>query len=92
MLKNLIQQEVPRLIFLVEMRLLSKRIELLKKDFGMSNGVFVDCDYFETGRKGGLCMLWKNYLQVNLTSFSLHHIDDVVKEVVQKWGFIGIYS
>lgn len=46
----------------------------------------MDYDYSGNGRKGGLCMLWIDYLSVdlNLTLFSLHHIDVVVDEADQK--------
>lgn len=53
----------------METRLVSREIELLKKDFGISNSVFMDCDCSGNGRKGGLCPQWTDYLQVDLTSF-----------------------
>lgn len=40
-------------------------------------------------KRGGL---WTIFLQVDLTSFSLHRINVVVDEANQKWRFIGIYG
>lgn len=86
------QIEIPFLIFLIETRLVAKEIELIKCNLSMSNGVFVNYVSFENGRKGRLCLFWTESLQVLLKSFSLHHIDVVIKDISQTWRFIWLYG
>lgn len=49
------QTEVPILVFLMETKLNIKEVELLKLEWGMSNGIIMECDSSSNSRKGGLC-------------------------------------
>ena len=45
-------------------------------------------------RAGGLALLWRNSLQVDIVSYSPRHIDEIVSEEQgrKKWRFIGFYG
>ena len=44
-------------------------------------------------RAGGLALLWKNMIQIDVDSSSLNHIDVIVnKGQVDSWRFTGIYG
>ena len=60
------------------------------------------CDYLHFDEKwvvprvtraGGLALLWKNTIQIDVDSSSLNHIDVIVnKGQVDCWRFTGIYG
>uniref|UniRef100_A0A803MV72 Zinc knuckle CX2CX4HX4C domain-containing protein n=1 Tax=Chenopodium quinoa TaxID=63459 RepID=A0A803MV72_CHEQI len=44
-------------------------------------------------RSGGLALLWKDTVEVEIKSYSLHHIDSWVKiPSMQGWRFTGVYG
>ena len=45
-------------------------------------------------RAGGLALLWRNSLQVDIMSYSPGHIDAIVSEEqgMKKWRFAGFYG
>jgi hypothetical protein len=49
---------------------------------GLANTLGFDSAYGvgSTGRSGGLCIFWKNPMQLTLRNFSKYHIDMVVEE------------
>lgn len=40
----------------------------------------VDCSCYEENRSGGLCVLWKDDLVVDILSHSTHHVDLLIEE------------
>ena len=74
-LKDIIKVKGPKIVFLMETKLNSKRMMQLKQKFGFQNGFAVDC----VGKSGGLALLWAGDVDVNLQSFSCGHIDVLVK-------------
>lgn len=44
------------------------------------------------GRSGGLCLLWKDPFEVDITSYSPGHIDCLVKHDDYCWHFTGFYG
>jgi len=54
------------------------------------HGVFVDA----AGRAEGLGLLWEAKAEVNLPSYSLHHIDATAELNGENlgWRFMGIYG
>lgn len=70
------------ILFLSETKLDGRKMEKFKWILGMSNMVLKDCD----GKSGGLAMLWKKEINLELHNYSRYHIDAIVTE---KDGFNG---
>ncbi|KAL8554644.1 hypothetical protein ACS0TY_002728 [Phlomoides rotata] len=53
----------------------------------------VDCTGTNRDRSGGLCMLWRNHLNVSLVDYSSNHISLNIhdNEGRQQWQVIGLY-
>lgn len=45
-----------------------------------------------TGSSGGLCLLWKEPFTVQITSYSMGHIDCLVAHGDKFWRFTGFYG
>ncbi|KAA3462681.1 reverse transcriptase [Gossypium australe] len=65
-------------------------MERVQRRCGFMCGVEVEAE----GSRGGLCLAWKEDIQVNLRSFSKWHIHVIIKEddIVGEWRFTGIYG
>ncbi|XP_030970584.1 uncharacterized protein LOC115990959 [Quercus lobata] len=89
-LHNLVQYWAPKLVFLSETKVRKKRMERIKERIGFANGLFVPCH----GRSGGLALLWTRETDLEIKSFSNHHIDAVITEENSnfKWRFTGFYG
>lgn len=88
-LKTILQQHKPQIVFLCETKLRSGQMnkvgKLLKFEccFAVSS----------KGKSGGLALLWNLDTNVNIASFSNHHIDAEVQTERGKWvRCIGIYG
>ncbi|KAK3204262.1 hypothetical protein Dsin_018308 [Dipteronia sinensis] len=56
---------------------------------GLNNCFIVD----RIGRGGGLMFLWKDWLDVSVKSFTIGHIDAMVREEDNNcWSFTGFYG
>jgi len=62
----------------------------LKIELGFENAFTVDCK----GRSGGLILLWKTEIEVEIQNYSRHHINAVIQcsPAEPKWKFIGFYG
>ncbi|KAA3480509.1 Exo_endo_phos domain-containing protein [Gossypium australe] len=67
-----------------------KRMEKVRKSCGLINGIEVGAE----GTRGGLCLAWKDDIDVTLRSFSNWHLDVLVKEegIQEEWQFTGLYG
>lgn len=78
------------MVFLTETKIDAKRMEVMRRRFGFLNGI----DIGAKGSKGGLCLAWREDIQVSLRSFSSNYINVLLqlssKEV--KWRFICFYG
>ena len=65
-------------------------MEIVKYRLGSSNGLIVP----NRGRRGGLALLWSRDINLEIKSFSDHHIDAVITESSNGfvWRFIGFYG
>ena len=55
----------------------------------MSNMVIRDCD----GKSGGLAVMWKKGINIELHNYSRYHIDvEVVESDGFRWRFTGVYG
>lgn len=84
----------PTFLFLSETRLLCSELYQTRVRLGFDAHFGVDCDLSHGGRRGGLCLLWKEGVDVNILSASLHHIDALMHGAgtSQTWRFSGIYG
>lgn len=85
----LIRKYRPDVIFLSETRGSSHSIDSLKSRWNL-NGVGVS----SIGKSGGLALLWQKTVNVNLLSYSFHHIDATVQaeeggDIVRLTGIYG---
>ncbi|KAA3460530.1 reverse transcriptase [Gossypium australe] len=89
-LRYLIKQQNPRLVFLMETKLDKKRMEKVRKSCGLLNCIEVEAE----GTHGGLCLAWKDDIEVTSRSFSKWHMDVLVKEDgnQEDWRFTGLYG
>ncbi|KAL0458750.1 UNVERIFIED_CONTAM: hypothetical protein Slati_0502200 [Sesamum latifolium] len=88
-LGQLIRDNNPSLVFLLETKCSCRFIDSLKRRFDMY-GFCVS----SKGRSGGLAILWVKSVSVQLQSFSHNHVDTSVQleECQDWWRFTGIYG
>jgi hypothetical protein len=88
-LRNLVAQNRPSVLCVVETQIQSGRARNLSRSFGFDNCYAVSSD----GRSGGLAMYWNNNLRLELIHFSQYHIDMIVSEAgKEKWRLTCIYG
>ena len=68
--------EDPMLVFLIETKARISFMEKYKYRLGFQNGLIVPSD----GKSGGLALLWKQYADVSVKSYSNSHIDAVLSD------------
>lgn len=78
------------MVFLIETKLMIKNASFLKQKLGFVNLFGVDY----RGRNGGLILLWKAIVQVEIQSYSNRHINVMVKTSSngQEWKFTSFYG
>ena len=88
-LLKIVRREDPNIVFLMETRLDSRKLEFLRVRLGMAGCLGVD----RHGLGGGLALLWSSAITVYIKNFSHHHIDaDVVFEDGLHWRVTGFYG
>jgi len=89
-LRALLWRFSPRLVFLSKTKRSKDEMETVLSRLGDYYGTFVDA----RGRAGGLALLWDKNLELQIMSYSSHHIDATVRWHSQDplWYFTGIYS
>ncbi|KAL5579373.1 hypothetical protein UlMin_011815 [Ulmus minor] len=87
-LHRLIADEDPSLLLLCETKLVSGQCRNFKYTFGFEGCFVQDC----IGRKGGLILLWKDPLKVEIKSCSARHIDAIIDHNLRTWRFTGFYG
>ena len=74
-LAKVVHKEEPIIVFLMETKLKKDWIDLIKEKCNMKNCFIVP----SIGNSGGLMLLWKEELRVDVKTFSQSHIDAWVK-------------
>lgn len=74
-LKKLLSRERPDVIFLMETKLGSVEMNIIKNKLQFQNGYHVDA----MGRSGGLSLMWMDNVDVSIMSASAHYVDCMVK-------------
>ena len=89
-LEKVVSSEDPSFIFLMETKLVVSEMDGIKEGLNRSQGLVVPCK----GRSGGLALLWKKELKVDVQSYSDSHIDAIVDQGVigKKWRITGFYG
>ena len=92
-LKKIVQIEAPSLVFLMETKLprrAKNRMSNIKNSLGFTQGLVVPIE----GKSGGLALLWKPEVKVDIRSSSRWHIDAVIDSGGSngKWRFTGFYG
>jgi exonuclease III len=87
---RLVEEKRPKLIFLMETKLQSHRVEGIKLRVGFHNVFVVD----SVGKSGGLALMWSDNIQVDIQNYSPRHINSMVKTEMngQLWKFMGFYE
>ena len=90
-LRNVVKQEGPALVFVMETKIRAVKVENLKFSLGFSGCFAVD----SVGLSGGLGLFWSKDVSVELKNYSAGHIDCVVRRVdtpSEVWRFTGFYG
>ena len=89
-LQRVVLEKDPTLVFLIETKFDVTEMDGVKQKVERQQGLVVS----SIRRAGGLALLWKNSLQVDILSYSPGHIDAIVSEEqgMKKWLFIGFYG
>ena len=90
-LHDLVQCWGPKIVFLLETKVRKNRMERIKRlKFRVANGLYVPCH----GCSGGLALLWTRDTNLEIKSYSNHHIDAVITEESSNfiWHFTGFYG
>ncbi|KAA3462519.1 reverse transcriptase [Gossypium australe] len=74
----------------METKIDKQHLERVRISCGFPNGIEIEAE----GSCGGLCLAWKEVINVTLRNFSKNHIDVMVKEENsnQEWRFTGFYG
>lgn len=88
-LKDLVSSNKPSCIFLLEVKIARSRVERIKEQLGFQSLFYVN----NVNNGGGLALLWKETVEVNLLSYSRFHVDTQVKiERQEPWRLTGFYG
>ncbi|XP_042964610.1 uncharacterized protein LOC122298825 [Carya illinoinensis] len=89
-LNMLIKAKLPSLVFLLETKCSKSKVEAVKQLIKFDNCLVVD----SVGSSGGLAMMWKNSLEVQLINFTRWHISVMVtdKRHNAPWMLTGFYG
>ena len=75
-LQKVVLEKDPTLVFLMETKFDVSEMDGVKRKINRQQGLVV----LSRKRAGGLALLWRNSLQVDVMSYSPGHIDAVVSE------------
>ena len=90
-LRNIVKQELPLLLFVMEMKISAKRVESLQHTLGFAGCFAIN----STGLSGDIGQFWSQDVDVELKNSSSAHIDVMVRRKDQAsptWRFTGFYG
>ncbi|KAF5463276.1 hypothetical protein F2P56_019199 [Juglans regia] len=88
---DLIQRELPDVLFLQETRLSTREVESCKYKLGFQNCLAISSD----GRKGGIALLWDVEIDLSVINYSSNHVDAVIKDLRLRkghWFLTALYG
>jgi len=85
-----VREKKPVLVFLMETKIMQNKSSFLKVKLGFDSVFTVDCK----GRSGGLILLWKKEIEVEIQNYSRRHINAVIQcsNEDPKWKFTRFYG
>lgn len=89
-LQKAVLDEDPTLVFLIETKFNVEEMAEIKRKLERRQGMIVP----SVRRSGGLALLWKDSLLVDVQTFSSRHIDTIITkdDGNKKWRFTEFYS
>ncbi|KAL4366975.1 hypothetical protein GQ457_05G024380 [Hibiscus cannabinus] len=87
-LKSIVLQHDPDILFLCETRLNKLRCERLRLSLNKDNCFSVDSN----PSCSGLALLWNNKISVDLLSYSARHIDTIIQSDNLNFHFSGLHG
>nr|XP_023874998.1 uncharacterized protein LOC111987509 [Quercus suber] len=89
-LQKAVLEEDSTLVFLMETKLKTEEMAEIKHQLERKQGLIVP----SVRRSGGLALLWKDSMLVDVQTYSQNHIDVIVMEENgnKKWRFTGFYG
>lgn len=87
---DFVQRWDPKIIFLSERELNRVGMEIIKRKVDILYGLIVPSD----GQSGGLAMLWKKDINLDIVGYFDNYIDTIVTESPSgfKWRITGFYG
>ena len=70
----MVEEKKPSVVFLMETRLRTAKMEIIRGKLGFFSMLVVDL----VGKNGGLALLWKEEVEVEVQNFSMRHINALV--------------
>jgi hypothetical protein len=84
-----VKEKSLEMVFCMETKLRSNKMAIIKQKLGFKNMLVVD----SIGRSGGLALLWKDEVGVEVPNYSQRHINAIVKPPnLNKLTFTGFYG
>ena len=89
-LGELVQRWNPKIVFLLETKVKKNATEKIMEKINFVNGLNVP----RKGRGGGLALLWKREVALEIMGYSRNHIDAIISEQDTgfKWRMTGFYG
>lgn len=89
-LADLVRSKRPTIIFLMETFADTRRMESIRVQVGYKNMFVVN----SAGHSGGLALLWKDDVALEVVGFSHNHIDSTIQDMDDgpEWRFTGYYG
>lgn len=88
-LKKILQTHRPQIVFLCETKMTPMQMNVIRAELKFKNCFTVG----RNGLGGGLAMLWSSDIDVNIASYSQHHIDaEICSEGGLKWRCTRVYG
>jgi hypothetical protein len=87
---RLVKEKKPKLVFLIETKLRTDKLERIRIRIGFNSVFGVD----SVGRSGGLALLWSDEISVEVQNYSRRHVNALVclSSSGPKWVFTGFYG
>ena len=78
----------PDIIFLCETKTNGERMDYVKRMVGFNENVVTEAK----GRVGGLCLMWKNNVQIEVVEFNKYLIAVKILDPGGDWNLVGFYG
>ena len=90
MLGELVQRWDPKIVFLSETKIKKKAMEKVMEKINFVNGLIMP----QKGRGGGLALLWKREVDLEIIGYSRNFIDAIITEqdLGFRWRITGFYG